>query len=232
MKTDIFIKTYSKDKEFLEYLFLSIKKFLRGYNKIILVSDDNFKFNSHGIPFTFTVEKPRRYLNGYNNQILTKLNAFKYIKDTDRVLILDSDMIITQEWNIEHEDNNFYYRSWSEVGQAVCWKPAMDTLFNMDSEWAFMVNPGWFYTRHLHNCLNSYITQKYNTNSIEHAYKQLIKDKNLSEFEAMGHYLYYIDNLDYTLTHVDECKYPIRQFWSWAPTGVKEYQEEINNYLC
>lgn len=238
-KTDIFIKTYLGDIDFLEYNLKSIKKFATNYNEIVIVSDNLFRFEQYGLPIKFIHEPIRQYKTnykyhskGYFNQMLVKMNALNYCS-TDRVFMLDSDMILKDYVDVGNLETIWFTRKWDntlETDHEKTWKTSSELFYNQSTV-DTMTSPGWIYTRHHMNCLKQWCQDTYNK-SIEDYFKQC--NIPISEFEIMGNFLHCIDKLDYKLVDVyspeyEKYKFPIYQCWSYG--GINQYKEELDSIL-
>lgn len=237
---DIVYKTYSKDKEFLWDSIRSVKKNVIGYGNIYLLTDDALG----AIPKDLSdlqieiIQTPKLKFDakkadgtyGYSNQIFVKLSLFQYLP-IERCLLLDSDMIVNNVWDISKEPNRWFKRDWSESGGGVVWKPCVERLIGNGS-FNCMGYPAWFLTRHLMNSLLVYLESKLNTKYTDPQFwNNLINfaGNKISEFELMGNYLFLINSLDYELRNINGSPYPITQFWSWG--GYEKAKPEINKIL-
>jgi hypothetical protein len=224
IETSIFIKTYSADRDFLEYCLLSIKKFASNYKEIVIVSDDNFSFFKHGLNIKFLVIKPKNWHtafkyhhNGYFNQMIEKMQCLIYC-NSDRAFIIDSDQIFTSPIDISALPNIWSIRHWDTIidtDHYRFWKPSVDYYYKKPTL-DMMCGPGFIYTRELQNkfwsnaMLNYFISSK----------------TAVSEFQMMGNYLYCVNQLDYRL---QPCQFPIRQYWSYG--GISKVKDEILKLL-
>lgn len=101
MTTDIFIRTYEKDIEWLGYALKSIHKYVTGYRNIIVcIPHSQVKLLSH-----LTAEKVVGVSDlddGYLGQQLTKMQAWQ-VTDADAVAFWDSDVMATCPIDIQSE---------------------------------------------------------------------------------------------------------------------------------
>jgi len=92
MTLDLFIRTYPRDFQWLNYALKSIRKYVTGYRNIIVCSPD-----ISGLQH-LTAEKVFRcddLPDGYVGQQYTKLNAWHYT-DADFITYWDSDVVATE----------------------------------------------------------------------------------------------------------------------------------------
>jgi hypothetical protein len=123
MKYDIIITSCEKDKNVLQKCIQSIKQYIKGYRRIIVVSDNKLTdieniewFDEKNYPFSkkdlydemynVVPDSLRRKRLGYINQLL-KLYAHYIIPDlTENLLIIDSDVIFIKESSFFDTDDN------------------------------------------------------------------------------------------------------------------------------
>lgn len=221
METVIFIKTYPKDKEYLQWCLKSIKKFVSGYSYICLITDKKFEIDYLGLPIDF-IEIPKLIPNGYDNQQIIKLSCFEFLSSSvDRAVMVDSDYCFSAPFNCSTVENIWYYRNWIELGddQHICWKEAMDKIYQQES-FDTMTGPLFIYTKDLYHSLKRMVGN-FKDFYLNHA--------RLSEYELMGNYLKLVDNLGYQLIHSNYHSFPVKQFWSHA--DIESNLTEIKKLL-
>jgi hypothetical protein len=127
---DIVIVTHSKDKDILQLLLISIEHYINNYRNIYIISKDNYvnenkddtlKKNKYisedNFPFTKEMiikelesKKCPEYRFGWYYQQLLKLYSFKVIKElSDYILILDSDVVFLQQFELFDKNNKPYF---------------------------------------------------------------------------------------------------------------------------
>lgn len=250
LKVDIAYKTYSKDAKWLWNSLRSVVKNVVGYGNIYLLTDDELGATPSDlqdlniirivtpIHQAATLQRGNPSV-GYFNQILIKLQLFSYLPaNVDRVLLLDSDMLVTKRWDITAEPNRWFYRDWSEAGDGIKWKACVDTLFDNKPPYSQMAMgfPAWFLTRGFMNTLLTYLSERLGHQHIDNDFWNhlgRICHYTLSEFEVMGNYLWLQNQLDYGLQKIDRYDYPIWQFWSHEtdPKKLKAIDMEIQRIL-
>lgn len=95
---DIFYKSYAKDFEWLYYSLKSIKKYLTGYNKIVIVIPEQDKdLLQHALidDLDCEVNLVDEYGNGYIYQQFIKMTAHKYCA-SKFILYSDSDLVFNK----------------------------------------------------------------------------------------------------------------------------------------
>jgi hypothetical protein len=227
---DIVYKTCIKDYAFLKESLKSVYRHCKGFNKIYILSDDELPSIHRDFPevvfirnrWHYSGEKGQYPTLGYINQMIVKLSVFTYLPlECERAILFDSDYLIVSEFNLDKIPNIWYYNQWVDGDHKNAWKKGVDTVFNVNSEYSHMAAPGFVVTRKLLRRLREFVGVPYNT-----IYSRT--DIPVSEFEIMGAYLRYVDPLDYTLEHSNNCPYPIKQFWTW---GGKEELEKMKSSI-
>lgn len=125
MQFDIVISSCKKDEFVLQKAIESIKQYIKGYRRIIVVSNEKLTdaedvewFDEKNYPFSIkdmydymynmVPEDMRRRKVSYINQLL-KLYAHKVIPDLlDNILIYDSDIVFTKETTFFEDDKPLY----------------------------------------------------------------------------------------------------------------------------
>lgn len=247
MIVDIFIRTYHKDLEWLEYCLRSIAKYATGYRDIIICIP---KSQAHLLNrFGLTREKVvtcREYKADYIGQQLTKLRAFEYT-DAEAILYTDSDCVFSGPFDVcemLHNGSPIVYKTeYSKVGDAICWKEPTEKYLGYPVEYEYMRRqPLLFYTdtiKKVHNL----IAQREN---------EILLRGTFSEFNLLGAYAeknesdrYHFVNTD-TVIHNQEGKtvsdklamadqtgikkLNLLQFWSWGGL-TDEIKAELNELL-
>jgi len=227
---DIFYKSYSKDFEWLYYSLKSIKKYLTGYNKIVIVIPEQDKelLNYEVVnDLNCEVHFVNEYGNGYIYQQFIKMTAHKYC-ESKFILYSDSDLVFNTHVDlqnlIEDEKPEILYTDYSKVGDAICWKEVTEKFIGREVEYEFMRRLPLIYHR-------STIMEIDGNYDIEDTIMNKFSDR-FSEFNSIGAWIFYNDSKKYKLTNTDNWPYstPIaRQFWSWGglTDDIKKEIEEI-----
>jgi hypothetical protein len=214
---DIFYKSYSNDFEWLYYSLKSVKKYLTGYNKIVIVVPEKDKqlldyqiINDLNCDVHFVNE----YGNGYIYQQFIKMTAHKYC-ESKFILYSDSDLVfntpIDLQNYIQDDRPEVLYTDYSKVGDAICWKEVTEKFIGKELQYEFMRRLPLIYHR-------STIVNINEIYDIEDTIMNRFSDR-FSEFNAIGAWIFYNDSNKYKLTNTDDWSYipPIgRQFWSWG----------------
>ena len=151
MITDILIKTYPSDFEWLKYCLFSIDRFASGFRQVVIVSPEQLPFPTrHRV-----IVEPDAPGNGYLHQQVVKLHAFRY-SDADQFLFMDSDCIFTREVHpgtFMREDKPIWLKTpWTHVkdqNARDAWYPCMTNFLGKQPVFEFMrrhpfLIPTWF----------------------------------------------------------------------------------------
>lgn len=112
LTADIFLITWPGDYQWLPYLFRSIRKYVTGFFRLVLVIEEGDEPPRQALEenadFPFIVKRCRRYrdtpYNGRSGQALEKLRAWAYT-DADRVVFVDSDCIFIRPVDLQTDED-------------------------------------------------------------------------------------------------------------------------------
>jgi len=231
MRTDIFIKSYSKDFKWLNYCLQSIKKFIKGYESIIIIIPENerplFNREVKTIGKTF-VHAIKEEFSGYYWQQWIKLNAHAY-SDADFIFYVDSDNIYNTPFNCHftHEYKPEILMTKYERLQdsnAKMWQHATEKVLNAPVTHEFMRRFPFIYRTDSLQALNRHLPD----------IKSVIsKCKTFSEFNLLGAFCHLFESDKYIFTDTDNWTYvePIlKQYWSYG--GITpEIEAEIKKVI-
>lgn len=235
-KTDIFIKTYGGDFEWLKYCLRSIQKYCTGFNKIILVCDEGDKNaleqfgltreDVHYIPLEF---------NGYLFQQWVKLNAHTY-SDADYIMFVDSDCVFTKPTTpndfIKSGKPMILKTPYETIPEVIFWKELTELTLKEEVEFEYMRRLPLLYRRDtIENCLN-HVNQFH-----EQGLKTFISrqpNHEFSEFNLLGAYAEKYEGDKYKFVDTTKNELPethILQNWSYG--GLKQSKRvEIERLLA
>jgi hypothetical protein len=228
---DIFIKTYYKDFKWLYFTLESIKKFVNGYNEIIIVmpSSDFDRFDFSKITdIRCRICKVVEYGNGYLYQQYIKLSAHRF-SNSKYILFVDSDCIFDHEINLEDlvkDRVKLYYTHYSKVGDAICWKAPTEKFIGGAVEYEFMRSNFLMYHRQTIININ---------NSYPNLEKYIMETNPLfgfSEFNVIGAWIYYNEKDIYDLVNTDESIGENIGIQFWSHSGITDDElEKIKKIL-
>lgn len=228
--TDIFIRTYKGDIEWLKYCLRSIDKFATGINNILICIPESQK--EYLAPFGLTREKVITcpdYENDYIGQQISKLKAFEH-SEADRIIFIDSDCVSFTEWSPQSfavdEKPVILMTDYSQVGDAIRWKHITASFIGFTPEYEYMRRmPLMYYRSTLENLWAA-------MNAEGDFEAKVLAANELSEFNLIGAFAHLNEPDKYefidTNTYLPELR--MKQFWSWG--GItKDIHEEIENML-
>jgi glycosyltransferase involved in cell wall biosynthesis len=208
MPVDIFIKSYREDFKWLELCLKSIKKYVTGYNEIIILipEGDNFTPTTER---TF-VHKIKEEGNGYLFQQYCKMIAHNY-SGADYIMYVDSDCIFHSPVNVKDlivdGKPQILMTSYKELGNLVPWQKPTADFIGQVPEFEFM-------RRHC------FIYHKKTLSNLLHWFKGDLKKYVLSrtefsEFNAIGFYAYLFERDKYNFIDTKD--------WTYTPAIVNQY---------
>ncbi len=235
MKTDIYIRTYKGDLEWLKYCLRSIGKFATGFNQVIICIPETQR---HLIDsWNLTSEKIitcKDYGNrDYLGQQVSKLYSWRDT-DADFILFMDSDCIFTRPVRPEDyfKDGKpiIYKTDYSKVGDAICWKAVTEKFIGFPLQFEYMRQMPLVYRRDtLYNLCAGSFGENFETMILQQPANQF------SEFNLIGAYAEAFEPENYEFIETDLAttsrfeSNPLIQYWSWG--GIDSKREEIENYL-
>ena len=238
MICDIFIRTYIKDLEWLDFCVRSIRQFCSGYRDLIIVypegDDECGKFSE-----TSFAVKPVNP-NGYVDQQYFKLTADTYCKpDATHLLMLDSDCFAYEAISPETYMQNgkilfpITHKSSPRVSECHHFIETCEKILNREVEYEFMrKQPFLLQTKDL----QSFRKWFDKTQSVDlKSYLSVCKEgDSFSEYNVIGAYLYYIQqSKDYHFYDHDSgaCfDNPMLQSWSYGGL-TEDIVNKYNTYL-
>jgi len=245
MTTDIFIKTYHKDFQWLPFCLKSIEKFGVGFRNVIIVSDND----GHTISPDYLNERCKViYVDisriaptsvehgvGYLWQQYIKLTWYNY-SNADAVLIMDSDEMFTKPISPDSFKKRgkfvWNYRTWDKAGNGVCWKTSTDFLLKIDSKYDAMAITGFILQKETSIALKNHLCSIHATSDIWDIFVKY-NMHTASEFNLFGSFIHHFDRLEYTQIfdyNKENCvNYTIRKAWSWG--GISDEERRVRESL-
>jgi hypothetical protein len=229
MTTDILIRTYSKDLQWLAHALRSIQMNVTGYRQIIVAIPDASLLSHLTAETVIQVED---LPDGYIGQQLTKMEAWKYT-DADAVVFWDSDVIATEPVDVSE---------WFVDGQPLVWKTRYASInapwqkmtekaVGFPVEWEYMRRmPLVYRTDTLRRCCE--FMEQLHGKPLKN-YLKLVPHREFSEFNVLGAYAEMYEEDEYAFIDTETVTMPknkLRQFWSWG--GITdEVLAEINSHI-
>ena len=212
----LFIRSYPPDFEWLRHSIHSMRKNLTGVDeKVLVVPDTCTEIPKYLYSFFDTVHRVRETHPGYIQQQLDKIRAYKYCK-YDHILFSDSDCIYYQPFGARCRIVNdkiilpkTLYTSLPEAAQA--WKEVVYMSTGLTSQYEYM--------RCLPMLHHAEVLRYLDNDEHFNAYLTIVKDNQLSEFNAVGTVAEVKFQHLYTFIDTENTNQPIptaRQYWSWG----------------
>ena len=234
MSVDIFIRTYQHDFFLLDYSLKSIKKYVSGYNNVIICvreKEYDLLFKEVNIT-TEKVFKTHDFPDeiDYCGQQICKLLADCF-SDAEYILYVDSDTIFYNFINVNiffENDNAVILKDyWKDVGEAKCWQKCLIKL-DLLTEYELMRTVPYIYPRHLLSEIRDHISSKTGLDFLNGCL-QIYKKCGFSEFNIMGSYALK-NNKNISFVFSKEKNYNFKkQFWSHTPKN--ELINQIKNII-
>lgn len=230
MNTAIFIKTCRKDLEWLKWSLQSIRKFCSGFSEVVIVADEDCRSEIEKITTSERVEFCPVHHNGYIQQQIVKIEAYRYIRDAELILFVDSDVIFHTKCTPEAFTINgipFLLKTlYGNLGGAEAWKPITERFCG-------------FHVMHEYMRRMPLAFKRATLIRFWHAYREKIaalnemQGRDFSEFNALGAYAAATHPNEYHIidTERDSVPQPVaKQYWSWG--GISdEIVKEMEQFL-
>lgn len=212
----LFIRSYPKDFEWLTHSIKSMRKNLKGISdRVLCVPEGADVPNDISVFFDRLVHSPE-ILPGYLAQQVDKVRAYLYCQH-ENILFSDSDCIYFQEFDATQM---------LEVNRIILWKTKYSSLAAHRDviRWRDITRlctgivPDWEYMRCFPIMHKAKVCKFLDELPIYQQYLNIVKDHNLSEFNALGTIAATHFNNDYIFkdTEVTLPTVTARQYWSWG----------------
>lgn len=215
----LFVRSYPGDFHWLNYSVKSMRKNLHNISEKILVVPDTCEYVPAQIRTYFdNIYKTHEEHEGYVQQQIDKVRAYKYCSN-NYILFSDSDCIYYKPFDAMQKIQDgkvLLPKTRYELAEAaIIWKEITYTTTGIMPEYEYMRCFPIMHHREVLEWLDS--DNHYN------AYLSVVKNRELSEFNALGiiaethfsHRYTFIDT-ETTTTEIQSAK----QYWSWG--GINE----------
>jgi len=238
MVTDILIKTYPGDYQWLPFCLKSIHKFVKGVRQVVIAAPPGDDFLS-----TLTAENVIRIPDrdpGYLWQQAVKLSAPKFTS-ADRIIHVDSDMVFTREFTPEMlltPSGKIKWRKcpWAKCGDSErkAWHPVMSKFFlGRETHFEYMRQSLFMVPRDAYKFVDTSCYLMHGMGISDYVMRQ--PRHEFSEYNVMGRIfdMWELDDFEFVdTTQTPETDTPfVRQFWSWGGL-TEEIQQEIDRILA
>ncbi|MEM9549060.1 MAG: DUF6492 family protein [Bacteroidota bacterium] len=222
--TDIFIRSYFKDFEWLEYCLKSIDIFCSGYRNIIVVVPEQSlaRIKKCKSPFSnCQIKICENFEDDYMGQQVTKLYADSF-SDADFICHVDSDCIFRNPFDIKEWISKnkiaINYAPYSKMNRPknYHWKVCTDTFLDLDTANEFMLRDPYIYPRWVYPEFRNYCNSKYKVDLYEFIIK--CRPRAFSEYNTMGAFLYHYFYNDFIWNDLtlEKNTSPCKNFWSYG----------------
>jgi hypothetical protein len=215
--TDLVIKSYPGDYEWLGYCLRSIQKFCTGFNNVIVMLP-----RSHPLPLTKETVVLLDAPEGYLQQQVAKLNADRHTQ-ADYVVHIDSDTIFTRPITPE-----FFFRNgkpvWtvtpfdeSDPDEKKAWLHVMVKCLRKMPPYEFMRKCVIPVPRFIYALFREFIEKTHKMTMEQYICSQ--PGHEFSEYNCLGFFcwLYHRDQFHWNDTSIDGVtNWPWLQKWSWG----------------
>lgn len=210
----LFVRSYSKDYEWLSHSIRSMRANLVGISERILCVPYNDIVPNDISSFFDKVVRSHEYLPGYLQQQVDKVRAYTHCLH-DNILFSDSDCIYFQRYDANQMlDGNavkLYQTKYSSLaGQVLAWRDITRACTGIDPEYEYMRCFPIMHKSWVCRALDNHHTYK--------EYLKVVKPNNLSEFNALGVIAKDQFPNDYVFIDTEESlpTQTAKQYWSWG----------------
>ena len=218
MSTSIYLRTYTKDKDWLPFCLRALRKFAKGYEEIVIcvLEEEKEQFKDIDLTGCKFVTDPRWCANDYIGQQASKLNCDRHCSG-NFVLHMDSDCIITREFDVNEyfKDGQpmVLFRKWEDVGGAAVWKSPTECALGRASQFETMATHPSIWWKSTHELVRRRIASQNNCSFDEY----MAKVTQISEFNILGNYAHLFQPEAYRFVR---CVGPERDIY---PRVMKQY---------
>ena len=236
MKIDLFIKSYHKDFVWLKYCLASIKKFVTGYNELIIIipQGERHLLDVYDLPDRTFIHEVDEHGNGYLFQQWCKMNADSWCSG-DFIAFTDSDCIFLEPVDyqklIRDGKSEILYTAYfdangtNQMGDAICWKAATERFLKQPVDFEFMRRNNLIYRRDTLVNLKNWFPRDLK--------RYILSQGTFSEFNALGAFAFVNEKEKYNFVNTSDWTFvptPFKQYWSWGGL-TPEIENEIKAVL-
>lgn len=238
MTASILIKSWRKDRFFLDYLLRSIAKFCTGFRDIVVVLPEedrpHFEFTNFYTASVKWITEPEG--DKYLHQQVVKMNADQYCAG-DIIFVIDSDCFImgpmTPEMFLSNGKPISLIRHWQDAGTAIAWKPIVEKFLTWEPAFEGMCCLPFVVDRRVLPLIRDYCAATHRKSLTEYVMSQ--EQGKFSEFNALSNFSQrFVPHFyDWRIANPAEDGFPriLKQQWSWDERGVQPFVEEYEAIL-
>jgi len=210
----LFVRSYSKDYQWLSHSVRSMRANLVGISERILCVPYNDIVPTDISAYFHKIVRVHEFLPGYLQQQVDKVRAYTHCLH-DNILFSDSDCIFFQRFDaaqmLDGNKVKLYQTKYSSLaGDVLAWKDITRACTGIDPEYEYMrcfpiMHKTW-------TCWALDTLHQYKE------YLKVVKPNNLSEFNALGVVAKAFYPNDYTFIDTEESlpAQTAKQYWSWG----------------
>lgn len=232
--TDLFIKTWPGDYEWMKYAVRSIDKFCSGFRSLVIVTSDDKCPRPEKIGSkVFVVEEGDR---GYMHQQICKLNS-DHFSDADFILATDADTIFIRpvtpdSYRDRRNRINWMMTPIKEVtpDERSAWPRVMERFIGIMPNFEYMRRHPFMVPRWLLQAFRDFCW--FTHRKTVHDYVMCQPGREFSEWNCLGFYAHTFHREAFNFVNTATDPWPeltVRQFWSWG--GVEPARRELEVFL-
>ena len=225
--TDLLLKTYPTDYDWLPFLFRSLPR-VTGYRNLLVLLEEQYP-EPEGLPANARVIRSRRYVDtdipSGMGAVVERLRAWSYT-DAERLLFVDSDCVfirpvdIQTEPTINVEKPVVVWRTWEESGPGKCWRPRAASVLGYDPQIETMVRYPFCFPTSLMRAFWDFVGGE----------ERLLHLPEMNDWNALGNYALDKHPDEVTKVYWTDAGAPcLRQFWSWHRPTHPGVQAELGS---
>lgn len=241
MTSSIFIRSWRKDRFYLDWLLRSLAKFATGFRDIVVAipEGDKIHFQSTNFYTASVVWVKEKEGTGYLSQQADKMHADQYCAGNN-IMILDSDCFIkkpiTPEMFMANDKPVALIRHWQDAGTGIVWKEITEKFLKFECMFETMCTLPIILERRILPLLRDYCSANHHVSITDYILAQPGND--FSEFNAALNFAMRFCPYCYDWRIADPAKDGIPrdhliQRWSWEDRwGAEHYAEEYEKILA
>lgn len=241
MTSSIFIRSWRKDRFYLDYLLRSLAKFAVGFRDIVVAipEGDKVHFQSTNFYTAKVVWVQEKEGTGYLSQQADKMHADLYCAGNN-IFILDSDCFIKKPIKPEDFMANdkpvALIRHWKDSDTCIVWKPITAKFLKFEGAYETMCSLPIILERRILPLIRDYCVANHGMSITDYILSQ--PNGQFSEFNAALNFAMRFVPYAYDWRIADPATDGIPrdhliQRWSWEERwGVEKYAEEYEAILA
>ncbi len=236
MRTEIMIRSYVKDAQWLHYCLRSIRRFASGFGRTVVVYPDREDATMRPICTAYgadalPVPDPGPHLGALAQQV-DKCLADVYCPNADVIAHVDSDCVLTApttpETYLRDGKPILARRAWADAAGAICWREPTRRALGWEPNWETMCRHPSLYTRGTYGMLRSHVEWTHGRSLRDYVLAQ--PSNGFSEFNALGNYAAERMPDDYAILTMPQPLPPsnLTQLWSFGAVTpeIRAWMEE------